>query len=252
MDSIKFDNTSNLGSLSKIYFIEIEKVATEPRVLNLVALDDIVLEEGEYWKEMYSTRNKAAFSEPQQKEGSKIIYNQSVQGYIPKSSQALANNLANGKRQQYAVVAKDNNGELRWIGTKKNPCLFNYSFTTNAMITGGNGYTYNFYRRSHQPAPSYDGLLNVDGSVVFSETRRTTIILTFTSLADDVQTITIKADQSGNYQSVEADSNITASSFKVNTIAAPLPFNLVAGDELEITITRTLDQLSTLKLKGIY
>ena len=252
MDSVRFDNTSNLGSLSKIYFIEIEKVVSEPRILNLVALDDITLDDGVFWKEMYSTRNKAAFSETQQKEGARIAYLQTVQGYIPKANQALANNLANGKRQRYMVVAKDNNGQLRLIGSKDNPCLFNYSFTTNTAIAGGNGYSYTFTRLSREPAPGYDGLLNVDGSIVYSEARRTTIILIFAALADDVQTISIAAEQSGNYSIVETDDNITSSSFKINTVSESLPFNLVAGDDLEITIVRAVDALSNLKLKGIF
>lgn len=253
MNSIEFQHGSNLGSLKKIYFVETEGIDSEPRILNLVALDDIVLKEGFEWKHIYSTRNKPAFSESQNISGSKIIFNQTISGYIPKSSPALAANLSSGKHQRYAVLALDSNNVLRWIGTKKNPCIFNYNLATGSSIIGGSGYTFSFTRQSSEPAPSYDGIYEVDGSVNYSNARRTLLLFQFLSFSGLAQSFTVGPDQEGLYTHEKLDANILTTSYKINTVAKVLPFELVDTDLLEITITRTDDEInSSLQLTGVW
>jgi hypothetical protein len=74
--------------------------------------------------------------------------------------------------------------------------------------------------------------------------------LFFSVGADTIQNITIGESEAGTY-SKETLTNITGASYKVNTLAVSLPFTVVAGDQLEITITQTDSTLeSKIELGG--
>lgn len=70
--------------------------------------------------------------------------------------------------------------------------------------------------------------------------------LNFAAGASGLQTITITADEAGEYTK-HVLSNITGATYKINTVAAGFPFSVVAGDSLEISATIT-DAALTAKL----
>lgn len=65
--------------------------------------------------------------------------------------------------------------------------------------------------------------------------------------ASTTQNITITEDESGTY-SQHTLTNISAASYTVNTLAASLPFSVVAGDVLGVSIT-LIDSTQTAKIQ---
>lgn len=67
--------------------------------------------------------------------------------------------------------------------------------------------------------------------------------LSFAAGASGVQTITITADEAGEYTK-HVLSNITGATYKKNTLAVSFPFSVVEGDSLEVSATITDAALS--------
>ena len=74
--------------------------------------------------------------------------------------------------------------------------------------------------------------------------------LNFDSGSDDVQTITIGPGQAGTFTAESLITNITSASYKINTVAATLPFTTSDTDSLEITIVRTASGDARMTLTG--
>jgi len=74
------------------------------------------------------------------------------------------------------------------------------------------------------------------------------LILTFGAAGDDDQAVEIEAEQAATYVS-NTLTNVATVVYKVNTVVKTLPFTVVATDDLEVIITRTVPAtLSKVKL----
>lgn len=64
------------------------------------------------------------------------------------------------------------------------------------------------------------------------------LIMSWDWLAKEKQVVEIDANYSGTFNTLVLHTNVFSASFKLNSIVVAPPFNLLAGDELEITIVR--------------
>lgn len=103
-----------------------------------------LLPKGRGWKE------KGIFS----KQGDH--YQQTVEGTIPRRTEALVAELRKMQRHRFILRIEDRNGQDWILGTFATPFRILVDFSTGDNPSGSNGIKIRFYCDTLQPAPAYD------------------------------------------------------------------------------------------------
>lgn len=161
MDNIYAFEGDNIGGLYQFKFIPYKDIAVLPTAVNGVITDNIILNNGKQWFSASMNLDTVAFDEVAQKENKGLFFEQTLTGKIAKDDPSMATLLAEiYTTHKFIVIAIDNNGSQKVMGTLDSPAKFSFVRGTGDTASSFNGFKISFVSRSKYHAPAINATLD--------------------------------------------------------------------------------------------
>jgi len=156
MNIIKL-NSDNLGGLKHLLAIDVSRVvagAEKPEGINVN--EGICHYSDSPWQYLKGVRETMGFVEEEEIIDGVSFYKQSAVIIIPKDCPEIMNQFLNWDKKRFIVLAPDNNGYIKLMGTRKEPCRFIKDIRdTKVNYDGRNEIVCGFYVSRKEPAYNY-------------------------------------------------------------------------------------------------
>jgi hypothetical protein len=111
----------------------------------------VTLDGGKVWFEGISSEKLSYTEEPQETDHGDM-YMATLRGFFPGDSEELLSYFVEMKQSRYLLKVKDNNGELRLMGTIEEAARFRVTLLKDSEQ---NGYQYSFVAMHHDLPPFF-------------------------------------------------------------------------------------------------
>lgn len=229
MKNITRPEGSNYGGLHTIYFKQFFLVQNIPDAVESVVSDDITISDASLdWFEIDCIPGTLNFKEDPQGPDQ---YRQVITGQVRKDIPGVLHTFNEMARHRFILLARDNNKQLRIVGTLDQPATFSFVRDTKNDFTKSNHYQFTFEAVSAEPSYFYTGNYQVvddeTGSELFRDAK---FITAFNELADDEYTTIIDAE-AGYYTRHELE-NAADCEYEIDDVATSFPFLLQKGNTI--------------------
>lgn len=154
---VNTDGLDNVPGLKILQFIPVQHVASIPEDTASVVYDEIEVLPGKGWFNGEFTPGKLEFGDEMQNTSHGPSHDLEVNGFHANSSPGKLDNFRQMCNHKFIVLAEDEEGNVRILGTRESPCDFSYKETSGRQGDRVvKGYTISFKAVSDQPALYYD------------------------------------------------------------------------------------------------
>ena len=136
----------NIGGLEEFQFIPVTDIISIPRPVDHVINKSVVIDDssGAKWLNAYVTEGSLGYTETKSKTQHGTPYKRKLVGFVPKDSEALANQFDGMEGSKFVLIYDDNNGKKKLIGSIDSPLEFTADLDTKEDASGRNGHTISF------------------------------------------------------------------------------------------------------------
>lgn len=221
----------NLGGGRSFLFTDPSYIEVEEPEYKSKIYDAHQLFLGKTWFSANFTELSLGFQETESIKSGAYVKTSVLRGYVPKDDLLNHNLLLKIGKRGLVVLYKDNNGEVRQLGTRQNPAKL--TMNTNHGGSGNInkiGFTITYISRDGAPfyqseLPSYHICDDPNASI------QGFFALGYPDLGD----LVIGTDAAGYYDTLVTDGSSDPIVFKINDVETALPFTLNAGDTLSVS-----------------
>ena len=150
MQNIVLTNEDNTGSLAKFWFIPVSDVVSIPAAVDYVIPSSIIVQEGKNWYTANVTQDTPGFEDKETTFKGAKGRSISLVGFVPGHHSALSKLFRAMELIRFLVLAEDQEGNQRLLGSIENPMRFKFSFDTGNKTSSSKGYQITFFQTAKQ------------------------------------------------------------------------------------------------------
>ncbi|WP_400194069.1 hypothetical protein [Hymenobacter sp. B81] len=135
--NIEQEPADNIGGLEAVWYTLASNFRSWPAAGELLIRQDLDLVPGAVWYQLVSTRYTVRHKQTPKALGRHgDIYQQQLQGVLPRHTAGLAAGLETLQGQRLVFLTRDRNGEVQLVGTPDQPLLYSDTFDSGAEAFG--------------------------------------------------------------------------------------------------------------------
>ncbi len=149
------------GLFQRFYYTLAANLPDELPVEGVAIVGDLQLAEGTLFNFIEATQFSPEFDEPSDDDVHGHFYDNNFSGFVAGHTPELAEAMLEMKGKRVVVLYQDMDGQLKLIGDKEHPLVFEYKFNSGAQPGQRKGYRFSFKGKSRNPAYFYSGSFDV-------------------------------------------------------------------------------------------
>jgi hypothetical protein len=150
----------NMAGNDTFWYVPDSNVTLIPDPVDDVIEDDVVLADGELWKQGYATTDSLVVDDEPDFDAQGDNFSNRIIFRVPKDQPGTLMMLVNLKKRRHVVATRSRNQNIKVHGKAGAGLRFNY----RPINEGGfNGYECEFYGTYDEPSWFYSGVITVDG-----------------------------------------------------------------------------------------
>lgn len=157
LENIEHLQETNFGGAKSLDFILADDVRVFPHAYRNNIASDIVLWDNKSMYKMELTRETQGFRTDLKQKGGVDFFETKLGGIIPKDRILISTIIDSLQNNRLILIATDNNGNKRIIGSKKVPVNLRWKANHKTKFKGRNEYTIEFSHISKSPPYYYQG-----------------------------------------------------------------------------------------------
>lgn len=165
MNNFPQSHPRNRGGNETIWFAPISDVENIPDPVEGIIEDNISLASGKTFFQGYASNGTLVAEDDPVEVNNGLSFPNSVKGRVPKDNPQTLILFIQMMRKRFLVLKSDMNGMVKSYGSIGNGMRFRFKTLNPADAAGYNGYEWEFYRTSDEPAWFYSGEFTVDSTV---------------------------------------------------------------------------------------
>ncbi|WP_266206260.1 hypothetical protein [Pontibacter kalidii] len=149
------------GVNQRFYYTLAANLPDEILVEGVTIVSDLQLAEGTLFNFFEATQFSPELDEPSDDDVHGHFYNNNFSGFVAGHTPELAEAMLMLKGKRVVVLYQDMDGQLKLIGDKEHPLVFECKYSSGNQPGQRKGYRFSFKGKSRNPAYFYSGPFNV-------------------------------------------------------------------------------------------
>lgn len=157
LKEIKRHTGPNMAGIVELKLVRSDNVVTVPTAIDGVIYDSVEFLEGFGFVSWATTSQSVGIKSRHMSDLEGTSKRSSLPFSLPKDNPGVAQQLERAIDDEFIVLFRDANGNLKIFGTKENPVRFKFDYDTGKAHRGKNGYDCEFYYDGNHNVYFYEG-----------------------------------------------------------------------------------------------
>lgn len=229
----------NIPGLAEFWYVPVRDVATVASAKNRI-IDTLTLKTGKSFYKGYATIKTLQYTEPANQTVHGTLYQCQLQGRVPGDIPNSSLLFTQMEEDEFILVFRDRNKQFRILGDLRRGCRFKADYDSASGPDQPNGYQFGFRLDTTHKAYYFTDNITVYGSTELIKVcpEDVTLRLVFSDISDNEYTFTVTDKEVGLYVR-QTLTNVASVTYLINGVADTIALNLVLGDVVNISFTRT-------------